>query len=106
MPLPPINRERLARRRAKEFGPRAAWCREQPCYTCGEPPPSDASHFPTRAGVFGAKDKDTVPQCRGCHTILGNEGPSRLAAKTGITMMEAKARADRDWKENEDGLGY
>jgi hypothetical protein len=45
-----------------------AWCRRQPCRSCGADGPSDPHHFPAK-GLGGGRIDDTqvIPLCRWCH---------------------------------------
>lgn len=71
-PIRPVNAERKAKRYDRDFGAKADFIRDQPCDTCGAPPPNDPSHFPSR-GAGGTKE-DTFPQCRICHRTMGQKG--------------------------------
>jgi len=76
-PMAKVNRKRKAKRHAAQFGPQAQWCREQPCWVCNRPPPSDPHHVVSRGA--GGTDEHTVPLCRTCHTLThARHGGKRL----------------------------
>ena len=53
-----------------------AWIRQQPCWHCEAPPPSDPHHIKGLGHFSGtglkAPDIATVPLCRRCHTDMHN----------------------------------
>lgn len=77
--LRPVNRERKKKRRERDFGDKADFIREQPCDTCGAPPPSDPSHYPSR-GAGGTKE-NLFPQCRDCHDEMHHYGVETFLAE-------------------------
>jgi hypothetical protein len=75
-PLRPFNRERKARRYARDFGDHAQRIRQLPCDLCGAPPPSDPHHAKSR-GAGGTK-RHLIPLCRKHHRrIHDGHGPDR-----------------------------
>jgi hypothetical protein len=83
-PLAPVNRERKAKRYARDFGAHADWIRSLPCDLCGARPPSDPHHARSRGA--GGTARHLVPTCRTCHTeIHAGHGPTRE------TLMERAA---------------
>lgn len=91
-PLRRSNPERLARRRACEFGGQSyrAWLLSHPCCTCGEPR-VELSHVRSRGA--GGKAADMVPQCRACHRELHASG--RAAFPDFDLLAVARAFASR-----------
>lgn len=82
--LPPVNKKRLAKRRAEQFGDQAQLCRESSCCACGAPPPSDPAHVLSRGA--GGKDGDTVPLCRRCHDLQHSQGIKTFQAERGLDL--------------------
>lgn len=87
-PLPKVNRARLKKRRATQFGPQAKACRLLPCCVCTSravfwhavkvlaanpdadwPRVSDPHHEKTRGA--GGLDEHTIPLCRDHHIERG-----------------------------------
>ena len=96
-----INRERMKRVRAVQFGPQAEACRRSSCYACGSPGPCDPHHLKSRA--TGGKDRDCVPLCRGpygCHALFHEKGRKRFEEMMGINLDYALAwmRDSAEWK--------
>lgn len=92
----PVNPERKRRLREQKFGEKADWISSLPCDTCGAPPPSDPSHYPSR-GAGGTK-KDLFPQCRSCHEELG-AGPETFQRKHDVDLNERTSLYERIWQE-------
>lgn len=80
--LRPVNRVRMAKRRALCFARQSELARSLPCFTCGAPPPSDPSHLKSR-GADG-KDDAVIPQCRPCHRAFHSEGRFSFFTKRGL----------------------
>lgn len=91
-PMKPVNPERLARRRARQFGPHGyrAWLLAQGCVPCGRPA-SEMAHVISRA--TGGTWRDCVPMCRSCHRIQHRQGWQRLADATGWEYAGLLAKA-------------
>lgn len=87
------NPERADRLRAAAFGRQAALCRTLPCAVCGQGPPSDPAHHPSRGA--GGKDRDTFPACRACHREQHDVGVRTFEARHGVDLA-ALVRATRD----------
>ena len=80
-----MNRKRRAKMFAKNYGPQARLCWTMPCFSCGAPPPSQASHLKARGmGGCNSGDSFNAPQCPACHNALENEGVVTFFAKRGI----------------------
>lgn len=90
--LKPRNDERLARRRAKEFGPQAELCRSLPCCVpgCRKGPPSDPAHVRSRGA--GGDDSDTVPMCRKHHTEQHATGIETFQQRYGLDLRAEALR--------------
>lgn len=85
-----MNEERLARRRAAQFGEQAELCRSAPCAACGRKPPSDPHHVRSRAA--GGTDRDTVPLCPMHHAEIHSRGRETCEREWGVDLV---AVADR-----------
>lgn len=81
----PRNARRRKRLFAKNYGPQARLCWTMPCFSCGAPAPSQASHLKAR-GMGGCNSGDgwNAPQCSACHRALESEGIVTFFAKRGI----------------------
>lgn len=55
--------------------------REQPCFFCHKSPPNDAHHMTTRGSGGGDTTNNLLPLCRRCHTMIHQEGLSKVAWK-------------------------
>ena len=86
----PVNKARLAKRRAQQFGDQAQLCRESSCCACGAPPPSDPAHVVSRGA--GGKDSDTVPLCRSCHDLQHSAGIKSFQAERGLDLKAEAAK--------------
>lgn len=96
-----VNRERMKRLRAEQFGYQAEACRRSPCCACGKAPPSDPHHLKSRA--LGGKDRDCVPLCRGflgCHSCFHILGRKKFEEIKIINLDDAlrSMRGMMEWK--------
>lgn len=84
--LKPVNWERLARLRAKQYGAKAAWVAGLACCACGWPAPSDPAHV--RARGPNPTNETLLPLCKsnaetgrlGCHDRQHARGWTALGA--------------------------
>jgi|SRR3972149_948686 len=67
-----------------------AWVREQPCWICAAPPPSEPDHQDSSGVGTKGPDKFALPSCRRCHDLRQGRSWSRLPL--GITEAEAWRR--------------
>lgn len=79
-----VNRVRMAKRRARDFGDQAQLCRRSHCPACGAWP-CDPHHWPTRAR--GGTDRDCMPLCRACHTLVHTIGVYQFYARTRVDVV-------------------
>lgn len=108
--LPKVNRQRLAKRHARQFGAQAKLCRTLRCACCEQlrRPQSGrtvAAHLRSRGA--GGLDEDTVPLCFfGCHPRLDDrEGsPEAFLAATGVDLVAVRDRLRRIVAGEESGL--
>lgn len=85
VPVRKRNARRRARLFARNYGPQARLCWTLPCFSCGAPPPSQASHLKARGmGGVNSDDSFNAPQCPACHLALETEGAVTFFAKRGI----------------------
>lgn len=90
-PLRRRNLKRLARLRAKTFGPQAARCRELPCCVCDRAP-SEPHHVRSRGA--GGTDADCVALCRACHDEVHRIGIDSFGERHGVDLRtEARVLA-------------
>jgi hypothetical protein len=68
------NPERLARLRARQFGPQAEMCRALRCCVCRDPGTVPEHARPRGMGGMNGKDSDTVPLCNTCHQLRHDHG--------------------------------
>lgn len=77
-PIRRRNEERLAERRARDFGELAEYVRTLDCAACKAPAPSDPAHVRSRGAGGHAwlpnGDGNILPLCRLCHTKQHAEG--------------------------------
>lgn len=100
-PIKPQNRKRLARLKARAYGPQAALCWNMPCAACdqlGEPQRSRtvAAHLSAR-GMGGVKgdDTDNVPLCAHKHHPMLDDrcgSPEAFEAATGVDLVAVRDR--------------
>lgn len=86
-----VNKERLEKRRAEEFGPQAQLCRESACCVPGcrlsgtaTGHKSHPHHIKTRAA--GGRDSDTVPLCGFHHAQVHRWGVGTFEELHGISF--------------------
>lgn len=102
-PLRPVNPERRAKRKAKQFGPQANLCRRLPCAACGRLGPSDPAHVISR-GAGGGDRGNVIPLCKndlktlheGCHQAQHQRGwgalyRARLVPPRAIWEVETRS---------------
>ncbi len=89
------NPERLERRRAWQFGPKADWIRELDCATCGASAPSDPSHVRSRGA--GGTAADLIPQCRACHQRMHETGRWTFEEEVGVDLDDLVERYEVLW---------
>lgn len=80
------NPERLAKRRAIEFGPQAERCRYLRCCACGSKGQSDPAHLRSR-GAGGRDRGNVVPLCRPCHDAQHTEGIRTFQRRRGLDLV-------------------
>lgn len=99
-PLRRRNPERLARRRAEQFGPQAELCRTLACVVCWRPHDSpvrsiawfdrrrpnrsDPHHIVSRGA--GGTDRDCVPLCRHHHDEIHRIGRDTFQERHGVDL--------------------
>ncbi len=96
------NEERLAKRKARDFGELARYIRTLDCCACEAPGPSQACHVKSR-GAGGhawldSGDGNIIPMCASCHHEQHQKGWGAVL-RYGRAHAESMARAfGRDFK--------
>lgn len=94
-PMKKVNRERLAERRADQFGVQAQACRDIGiCCHCGVQGVTVPHHHMSCAA--GGEDCDTLPLLIVCHSRVHTIGPRRFWEESGISPEDA-LYAMREW---------
>jgi len=88
--IAPVNPDRKAKLREKQFGSRAARVADMACCVCGNAGPSDAAHVKSR-GAGGTKDH-LVPLCRAHHIQQHAWGIETFISRTGVDLYAVAAK--------------
>ena len=97
-----VNRERLARRREKEFGPQSELCRRSPCCVRACVGPMVVPHhWISRAA--GGTDSACVPLCWYHHRLVHEQGVILFQEWFGVDFAAVAASMAAKVREGEDG---
>lgn len=92
--MPRVNRKRLARRRALQFGPQAELCRKSPCCIPGcRRRRSDPAHV-VSTGAGGKDRGNVVPLCRPHHDQQHLIGVKTFQRKHGLDLAAIAAELE------------
>ena len=98
----PVNPDRRKKMFARNFGPKAAWVRDQGCVVCPYPSRAEAAHSRARGmGGCGGSAADLIPLCRSHHAFLDDQcGSSAVFQEaTGVDLVAEAARLEDEWQQ-------
>lgn len=93
-----VNKERAAKREARDFGPFAAWIRQQPCcaQALGHVGKVEAAHVLSR-GAGGRSEENLLPLCEVHHRMQHEKGWEYMEGK--YFHRSRHALAGQYWKD-------